>query len=259
MSGFYFLLYKSVSQLIMPLGLALVCLVCGGLFFYFGKTKPAVCLIVFSFCWIWLWSVPVWSDFMRSRLESEFSYKPAGKYPDADAIVVLGGGVRGYAGPGLPDIDLNRASDRELFAAQLFKEKKSRTIILSGGADPIIRTGISALGMKVFLIQLGIPPAAIRLGPDSRNTIENVKEVVKMLGPSKGKKILLVTSALHMKRANWLFSRTGLTVIPAPADFEVVPVPFSLYRLLPDAEALENSSRAFREMIGLWVYQLGFH
>ena len=259
MSGFYFLFYKSVSQVIMPLGITLVCLLCAGLFFYFGKTKPAVFFFVFAFCWIWLWSVPVWSDFMRSRLESEFSYKPAGKYPVADAIVVLGGGVRGYAGPGLPEIDLNRASDRELFASQLYREKKSGTIILSGGADPIIRTGISALGMRLFLMNLGVPSSAIRIGPDSRNTIENVSEVVKMLGSSKGKTILLVTSALHMKRANWLFSRSGLNVIPAPTDFEVVPVPFSLYRLLPDAEALENSSRAFREIIGLWAYRFGFH
>lgn len=259
MSGFYFLFYKSVSQVIMPLGLTIVCLLCSGLFFYFGKTKPAIFLFVFSFCWIWFWSTPVWSDFIRGRLESHFNYKSAEKYPVADAIVVLGGGVRGYAGPNLPVIDLNRASDRELFATQLFRAKRSGTIILSGGADPILRTGVSALGMKVFLIELGVPSSAIRLGPNSRNTIENVKEVVAMLKPSEGKTILLVTSALHMQRANWLFSRSGLKVIPAPADFEVVPVPFSFYRLLPDAEALENSSRAYREVIGLWAYHLGFH
>lgn len=253
----YFLFYKSVSQLVMPLGMAILCLLLSLVLLYFGKTRPVFYIIIFSVSWLWLWSTPVWSDYIRGTLESKFCYHPAESYPEADAIVVLGGGVRGYAGPNLPPIDLNRAADRELFAAQLFQKHRSGVILLSGGADPIFRTGISALGMKLFLINLGIPEKAIRISASSRNTVENVRDIIEMLKPFKGKTVLLVTSALHMQRANWLFSRSGLKVIPAPTDFEVVNSPFSFYRLLPDAEALENSSRALREIIGLWSYHLG--
>lgn len=172
--------------------------------------------------------------------------------------MVLGGGVRGYSGQLFPAIDLNRASDREFFASQLYKEGKSGKIILSGGADPV-RYGIaSSQGMKIFLINLGIPARNIIAGTKSRNTIENFGEVTTLIKMSGGKSILLVTSALHMKRAHWLFSRSGLKVIPAPTDFEVIPVPLSPARLVPDAEALENSSRAAREYIGLWSYRLRF-
>ena len=257
MNDIFFLFYKSVSQFIMPLGVAIICFLLSVIFLYFGKTRPFLFLFVFSVLWLWLWSTPAWSDFIRGSLESKFRYHPAESYPEADAIVVLGGGVRGYAGPNLPPIDLNRASDRELFASQLFHSHRSKVILLSGGADPILRTGISALGMKLFLINLGVPAAAIRISASSRNTVENVRDVVEMLKPYNGKSILLVTSALHMQRAYWLFFRSGLKVIPAPTDFEVVNSPFSFYRFLPDAEALENSSRAIREIIGLWSYRLG--
>ena len=216
-------------------------------------------MLLISLLWLWLWSMPLWSDFIRGQLESKFTYHAANEFPVADAIVVLGGGVRGYAGPALPAIDLNRAADREFFAAQLYKSNKSKVVILSGGADPILRTGATALGMKIFLIDLGIPARAIRIDVLSRNTVENAREVTRMVKLFKGNTILLVTSALHMQRAVWLFSQSGLKVIPAPTDFEVVRIPFSLYRLLPDAEALENSSRAAREIIGLWTYRLGFH
>ena len=94
---------------------------------------------------------------------------------------------------------------------------------------------------------------------NSRNTVENAQEVLRIVTPLKSKSILLVTSALHMQRAYWLFSQTGLNIIPAPTDFEVVKVPFSIYRLFPDAEALGSSTRAAREMIGLFVYRLGIH
>ena len=258
MTEIKFLFYKSVSQLVMPLGLTFLGLILSLVFFYFEKKEPAVFFFLFSLSWLWLWSTPVWSDFIRGRLESKYNYRKAEEFPVADAIVVLGGGVRGFAGKELPLIDLNRAADRELFAAQLFHAGKSRIIILSGGADPFIKSGASTLGMKTFLINLGVPAAAITIGANSRNTVENVEEVIQMVKPVKGKTILLVTSAMHMNRAYWLFSRSDFTIIPAPADFEVVKSPFSIYRLLPDAEALENSSRAAREIIGLWSYHLGF-
>ncbi|MEI7982116.1 MAG: YdcF family protein [Bacteroidota bacterium] len=259
MSSIFFLFYKSVSQFFMPLGVALLIFLLSCWFVYRRSKKPAFVLLLFSISWLWLWSTPAWSDLIRGSLESKFSYRPATEYPVADAIVVLGGGVRGYAGPHLPVIDLNRAADRELFASQLFRAGKSKVVILSGGADPLLRTGASAMGMKTFLISLGVPASYIRLDANSRNTIENLQEVTRMVKLFKGKTILLVTSALHMQRACWLFSRSGLIIIPAPADFEVVKAPFSVYRLLPDAEALENSTRAAREIIGLIYYQLTFH
>lgn len=66
-----------------------------------------------------------------------------------------------------------------------------------------------------------------------------------------------MTSALHMPRALALFQATDLKVIPAPTDIEVIhrdnahPL-----RWLPDAQALADSTRAFKEYVGRLVDRL---
>ena len=61
-----------------------------------------------------------------------------------------------------------------------------------------------------------------------------------------------------MPRAAAAFRRTGLTVIPIPADYLTGPdndTPL-LLRLLPTAAALSNSSLAIKEHLGLLTYRL---
>jgi len=168
----------------------------------------------------------------------------------------LGGGIRGEIGSKFPAFDLGSAADRDLFAAQLYKAGRATKVIVSGGIDPISGAGSMGLAQKHFIEMLGVPSDSILVEGNSRNTIENAKEVEKLMRKVKGKSILLVTSALHMPRAYWLFSRTGLKVIPAPTDFEVASGHFTIHHLLPSSGALEASTNAWREYIGLWVSKL---
>jgi len=256
MSDAWFIAYKAFSLFLMPLGFTLTGWLVAVVLLSRRRRKAALILSVTMLVWLWWWSTPVWSDRIRNALESRFPYLEPSSLPEADAIVVLGGGIRGYAGEGIPELDLNRAADREFYASLIYKAQKGGRIILSGGADPVQRTGVSASAMKLFLINLGVPADSILVGTNSRNTLENRSEVAGIMDSIGGHSIILVTSALHMQRAYWLFSRTALKVYPAPTDMEVVENPFSLYRLIPDAEALENSTRAMRELLGLWAYRL---
>jgi uncharacterized SAM-binding protein YcdF (DUF218 family) len=85
------------------------------------------------------------------------------------------------------------------------------------------------------------------LEEDSRNTRENARFTAQRLRP--GSRILLVTSALHMRRAAALFESQGFLVTPAPTDHEA-RTRFSTVDWLPDAEALDGSARAFKEILG---------
>ena len=71
-------------------------------------------------------------------------------------------------------------------------------------------------------------------------------------------RILLVTSAFHMHRAQRLFERQGFKVLPFPVDFQA-RADGTLWRdptqWLPSARALDDSSRALRELIGRLVYR----
>jgi uncharacterized SAM-binding protein YcdF (DUF218 family) len=49
-------------------------------------------------------------------------------------------------------------------------------------------------------------------------TREESMEVARLLAQRSGTTVLLVTEALHMRRAMLAFTRAGLTVHPAPSD-----------------------------------------
>jgi uncharacterized SAM-binding protein YcdF (DUF218 family) len=60
--------------------------------------------------------------------------------------------------------------------------------------------------------------------------------------------------ALHMPRAMALFAAQGLQAIPAPTDFEAIQLPPpGVLAWLPEAQALDGSGRAMKEIVGRWV------
>jgi len=68
------------------------------------------------------------------------------------------------------------------------------------------------------------------------------------------RKVLLVTSALHMRRALARFEQIpGIEFIPVATDHEVAADPPGLIRWLPDTGALDGSRRALKEYLGYWV------
>jgi uncharacterized SAM-binding protein YcdF (DUF218 family) len=68
-----------------------------------------------------------------------------------------------------------------------------------------------------------------------------------------GPRILLVTSAYHMSRAEILFRRAGLEVIPFPVDFQtklgITPRSF-----IPSGGALQQTDAALHEIYGRVYY-----
>ena len=65
------------------------------------------------------------------------------------------------------------------------------------------------------------------------------------------KKYLLVTSAIHMKRAKIYFKHFGISTIPAPSDF-----PNSLISIIPSAYNMALYEMALHEYIGIVRFKL---
>ena len=105
--------------------------------------------------------------------------------------------------------------------------------------------------MQRFLLDLGVSAKAMVLETGSTNTAANAEKTAALLTKDDVSGVLLVTSALHMPRAKRLFEKAGLTVIPAPTDFEVVPMSFDLFRVMPSVSALDGSARAMKELVGI--------
>ncbi|MDD5334886.1 MAG: YdcF family protein [Rhodoferax sp.] len=203
--------------------------------------------------WLWVWSMPVTSLWLRGTIEDQFPQRPIAAVPQSSALVVLGGAVSPPSGKS-SDINLQSAADRVWYSARLFHAGKAPLLILSGGSDPERDAYSEARAMAIFLQDLGVPPDAMVLEETSRNTRENAALSATLLKARGIHHILLVTSALHMPRALALFTAQDLQAVPAPTDFEAdrLPPP-GLLAWLPDALALDGSGRAMKELVGKWV------
>ena len=272
---------KIVGFLVSPIGGAIaggvIAVVCARL----GRKRMAKWISGLTVAWLWLWMTPIMTWVVGVPLEREFLVDgrvPAVEpFPEADAIVLLGGSMgaetnlSSYA-------EMWSGADRVWQAARLYKV---------GKAQKVIATGNGAVDTTLpLLLDFGVAKADVSF-MDAVNTEEEARSISKMLVQSVGMeelgveefgesdspthpinhsstarpKVLLVTSAWHMKRARLMFEKyaPSVEVVCAPADFEnsiVAARPFSFSDFLPDPGAFMGNSVALHEWVGIVGYKL---
>jgi len=248
-------LTKVLTRLVLPLDLTLLLLLVAAACVAIGRRRAAGALLLLAIAMLWAFSAPAVADRLRGSLERVHPPLPIEATPRADAIVVLGGGV-GPARPPRLVPDLGASADRVLHAARLYRAGKAPLVIASGGRPPWAGAGTEAEAMGLLLREWGVPERALLLEDTSRNTRENALAVREALGDRADRRVLLVTSALHMPRAMAVLRSAGVRAVPAPADIEITDGPSSpVLQWLPDARALEGSTRALHERLGILVYR----
>jgi uncharacterized SAM-binding protein YcdF (DUF218 family) len=70
--------------------------------------------------------------------------------------------------------------------------------------------------MRALAERLGVPAANITVEDRSSRTLENAREVARILRARGASSVLLVTSPLHMRRAKLCFEKQGVEVSCAP-------------------------------------------
>ena len=108
--------------------------------------------------------------------------------------------------------------------------------------------------MSSLLQEWGLPASTILTEEKSVNTHQNATMSFEVLSARKIRRIILVTSAIHMPRAVATFRKAGFEVIPAPADF-YTGWGEDYTHWIPDAGSLTGTELALHEWVGLWVYR----
>lgn len=257
----FLFLSKLLPLFLYPLGLASLLMLIT-LVLLWRRSRLAPVPILLALTALLLFSNGLVSGWLVRSLE--WQNIPQGEIPTAEAIVVLGGGVKPATWP-RPSPDLSDEGDRVFYGAQLYREGKAPLVIASGGRIDWKDGGPpESKDMAAIMETLGVPSSAILQDPTSLNTYENAVNVRQLLQSRRLRKILLVTSAMHMPRSLLIFKRQGIEAIPAPTDFletrtynqESASIQETVLNLVPDADRLQKATRALKEYIGIVVYRL---
>ncbi|HRR32966.1 MAG TPA: YdcF family protein [Kiritimatiellia bacterium] len=242
---------KGITWCLSPLALALFGVLLGGYWVWRDRLRRGLWALALSVLWLWVWASPWFFVLIGGVLERAYPPAKPESLPRADAIVVLGGGIRSPTRL-TRDADLDTAADRGWYAARCYHAGRAPLILFSGvGEGP---------GMRQFLIDLGVPAKKIVIESDSKNTYQNGLFTREKLKEIKAKRVLLVTSAWHMRRSLLVFKHMGVEVVPAATDYEALtmrgmlsPSCFAYY--LPSADCLDKSTAVQKEYIGYWAYR----
>jgi uncharacterized SAM-binding protein YcdF (DUF218 family) len=229
------ILNKILPVPFLPIGLTLVFILVGIV------TRRRLPLVLGALV-LWMFSMPLVSNLIMAAAEGFAEQVPAAMLGKADAIVVLSG----------EDSDARCDGAVELF-------KAGRAPILVFTDTPLWeRPADSHRELKSGrAVLLGVPQSAIRLTGIVSNTADEALATRNMFGGDKVKrrKIILVTSAYHMRRSALLFERAGFDVERYPVSFqEDESNLMDIIDYVPDANALARSSTGLREFIGWFFY-----
>jgi uncharacterized SAM-binding protein YcdF (DUF218 family) len=248
-----FELTKILPLVVYPLGIGLVLFIVVTLTAVTGSRRFSFFAGILGIVVLWTASMPVTTNLILNSLESDYPFIDIDRQPIVDAIVVLGG-FTGRPDTGRGDIEINDGIDRLLHGMRLFRAGKAPTIVLLGGAARG-HTPESHL-MARLLEEFGIPRDVMLLEDKSRNTRQNAVNASSIIKQRDIKSVLLVTSAFHMRRAQAVFEKLGVEVIPAATDYQVGEPDPSVLDWLPDAEALWGTTFGIKEYIGWVVYSI---
>lgn len=152
---------------------------------------------------------------------------------------------------------LNGATDRLVAISILYKTKKIKKIIISGGSVYKKRPKEADFLFKELLL-LGVPAQDLMIENRSRTTFENATFTKKIIDSVKLQPpFVLVTSALHIPRAKKVFEKAGVQVIPFPSDFHVFDQKFAFADyVIPKVFVLNDWASFTKEIIGMLGYKL---
>jgi len=264
MESVWLYLRKGMEQLILPPGIFLLF----GLmilFLFLSKRKKIVLWLTFLFLifvyilcsWFgeWLLLRPLENAYIPLKNNNESLEKDL---LDEYAMVVLAGGmIEGSPAAGAYGAEIGEISLARLYGGFKISQWYPTDIWVSGGKT-LGNPGNASIAkvMKEVLVSWGVNADRIFLEEESRTTLENAFYSLNKLKIKNYRGIILVTSALHMKRSMQLFQNPDFKIIPAPVNYIFEESPYFV-TFFPNIFSFEHNIRALHEWVGILYYSLG--
>ncbi len=221
-------------------------------FLLLGRNRLAIVFQIFSFLLIIGLGYHPLPSFLLNNIQSE-PYNLQPKWSEKNLIVVLGIGTQVWSQNQLvktASLGYPRLFEGARLYFDCLKHSTQCTLLLSGG-DPLKRGITEAEVMKLDLLSIQIPEKDILVEDKSLNTFQNAMYSSKIIDELKPTSVYLVSSGLHLKRAQLYFRHFERPTIGAPADFVTgfkSQIPLSAHLFLMD--------RTLHEFIGIIRYNI---
>jgi uncharacterized SAM-binding protein YcdF (DUF218 family) len=137
-----------------------------------------------------------------------------------DAVVMLGGGIEASRYE-VGSFHLTPAGDRVLMALHLIHLGKAPVLVLGGGGEKVGgQMQVESDLLKAWVAKDGLAGTAevLSLGLCA-NTHDEATRVAALTAERGWRRVLLVTSANHMRRASATFATARVPVVPCPCNF----------------------------------------
>lgn len=246
-----FIISKVLQSLLLPTSV-LIAIIGFGILLIKKRPRIGRTFMAAGLGFFYLFSIEPVADALIRPLEG--SYPPYKAYASSSAnIVILGGGVTDLSWIGLKPAPSSHSLARLVCGITLYRRIPGSNIIISGGSGDPKKQGISeADTMKDAAVSLGVAAKDIIVESNSRNTLESALALKKI---GRGR-VILVTSAYHMKRAVAILNKMDMDVIAAPADYISEQRGVSFYSFIPTASNLVVSNTAISEYMSLTWYKI---
>jgi len=213
------------------------------------RSRGGSIVAVLALAWLFFAGCGPLTGMLLGRLQSGFAPDVA-QWGQRNAIILLGAGtVRSGAGAIEPSL---YANGRILRAAELYRSCKATgadcKLEVSGG-DAMKLNQAEADVYAVTLDRLGVPRADLMLEARSMNTFQNAQFSKPLLMVYGADKVVLVSSAVHLKRAVLYFAHFGIRGEAVRGDYVT-----ARYDWLPTSENLSFADFAIHEYIGVARY-----
>jgi uncharacterized SAM-binding protein YcdF (DUF218 family) len=150
---------------------------------------------------------------------------PALSNAPCDAVVALGGG-QAVSRHDLLGFAVAQGGSRVLTAIELVRQGKAKTLVLGGSVVALPgKADVPAVSrVQEWVESWRLSAAAVTNLGLCADTHDEAVQFKKLQVQSGWKRVILVTSALHLRRAAAVFKKQGVEVIPFACDFQVYGV-----------------------------------
>lgn len=248
----WMILYKIFFNILLPPGIFIILFFAAALIVKRGTKRgksKLYLLFVVSALVFYMMSISPIVSMLSYPLEKGSSAIDDSELEKIDSIVVLGAGLNKRA-DGEAELSLD-AKSRVLEGLRIYN-KSGKKIIVTGG-DPYNKGVSEAETAKNYLMELGVKEKDILTEEQSLNTYENGKFTKELLDREKFKMPVIVTSAIHMKRAEMSFKIAGANFKKSVSD-RMYSKGLRVDSFFPSGENIDRTKQILWEYIGLLYY-----